>query len=797
MQKPKKPLKQRTMAPYRNRTLSKNHKIKPVNKLRIVLTTLILFFSAAAFAQTDIKSVDVKSLSQSEIEQIIEQMRNSGLSEQEAISLARQRGATEQQIQDFQNRVQQLTPGDTTTAPVPQAIVDVRDIPESTRAVPVKKTNVFGSYLFNNENLTFEPGLNIQTPKDYEIGIGDEIIINIWGNSQNDYQLSVNLNGQILIPDIGPVYVAGLTFNDAEQKIKKRLTSIYADMGGENPQTFAQVNLGQLRSIQVNLVGEVVVPGTYTLPVTSTLFNALYLSGGPNAIGSFRTIKIIRDKKIFKEVDIYKFLVDADPSGNIQLKNQDLVFVPPLEKQVQTTGEFKRNGLFELKEEETLEDMIQFAGGFTGNSYFAGLQIRRLTQEGVKLIDVPYNKTSTVMLENGDVVWNGAVKTKLINHVAINGAVNRPGTYEWSPGMTLTDLIHKADSLKDDAFLDRALIIRLNPDSTTTAISVDLKAVISGEQDVSLEKKDVVLIKSHFALAETPYITVTGEVQNPGEFKYSEQLTLNDALFIAGGFTEAANNNFIEIARRLSYEEEAELTDTLVHLFTTRSSRNFDDPGGEFLLQPYDRINVRQAPGYRQQGTVSVSGEVKYAGPFSINFKGLQVSDLVAMAGGLTPEAFIRGATLRRETEELGLEYVAIDLETILKNPGGQEDLFLRDRDHLYIPKFTQTVKVTGSVQNPFSLIYEKGKPFKYYIDKSGGFERNALKRKAYIQYPNRTTATARNLVFFKDYPKVMPGSTIVVPEKPERDNSNLTATMLAVVSTLSTLAIALSQVLK
>jgi len=785
------------MASLRNNTNITNHKTKPVNKLKILLlSSLIILFSAAAFAQEEIRSVDVKALSQSEIEQIIQEMRNAGLSEQEAIQLARQRGATEQQIQDFQERVQQISrTGSASTTTIPQPLVDTLEIPETTRAVPVKKTNVFGSYLFNNENLTFEPGLNIQTPKDYEIGIGDEIIINIWGNSQNDYQLPVNLNGQVIIPDVGPVYIAGLTFNEAEQKIKQRLISIYADMGGRNPQTFAQVNLGQLRSIQVNLVGEVVTPGTYTLPVTSTLFNALYLSGGPNAIGSFRTVKIIRDKKVFKEVDIYNFLVDAYPSGNILLKDQDLVFVPHLKKQVQATGEFKRNGLFELKEGETLEDLIRFAGGFTGNSYLAGIQIRRLTQKGVRLLDVPYDKTSTVTLENGDVVRNSAVKTKLINQVTINGAVNRAGVYEWIPGMTLTDLIIKADSLKDDAFLERALITRLNPDSTTTTISIDLQAVLSGKQEVILEKKDVVLIKSHFALAETPYIRVTGEVLQPGEFQYSEQLTLNDALFLAGGFTEGADSSFIEIARRLTYEEEAELTDTLVHLFTSGSSRTLEDPGGEFLLEPYDRINVRRAPGYRQQGTTIVSGEVKYAGPFAISLKGMRISDLVDMAGGLTPEAYVKGASLQRNTEELGLEYVAIDLEKILLNPKSRENLYLRDRDHLYIPEFMQTVKVTGSVQNPFSLTYQQGKRFKYYIDRSGGFERNALKRKAYVQYPNGATATAKNLVLFKDYPKVMPGSTIVVPEKPERDNSNLTATMLAVVSTLSTLAIALSRI--
>ena len=333
----------------------------------IILLSVILICSYSAYSQ-DVKAVDVKALPQTDIQKAQRAMQDAGLSTQDAANLARQKGATEQQIQDFESRLNNNTTENVTIDPVQEAREEVEEQEEMEKS---KRSagfdaggRIFGAYLFNNKNLTFNPSLNIQTPKNYEIGIGDQILINIWGNSQNNYQLTVNTNGQILIPDVGPVYIAGATFQEAENKIIQRLTAIYSDMGGTNPQTFAQVNMGQLRSIQVNLVGEVSVPGTYTLPVTATLFNGLYLSGGPNEIGSFRNIKIIRNNKVFKTIDIYKFLMNADPSENILLKDDDIIFVPAAEKRVEINGEFKRNGFFELKEGEMLSDLIRFAGGF-------------------------------------------------------------------------------------------------------------------------------------------------------------------------------------------------------------------------------------------------------------------------------------------------------------------------------------------------------------------------------------------------------------------------------------------------
>ena len=771
-------------------------------KLRfIIFLSAIVISSNYAFAQ-DVKAVDVNALPQSDIQKAQKAMQDAGLSTQDAANLARQKGATEQQIQDFEGRLQDgnAPSGNSVSDPVQEAaqkVEEQQDVEKSTRQTAFNaESNIFGAYLFNNKNLTFNPKINIQTPKNYEIGIGDQIIINIWGNSQNNYQLKVNTNGQIIIPDVGPIYIAGSTFQEAENKIIQRLTSIYAEMGGSNPETFAQVNMGQLRSIQVNLVGEVAAPGTYTLPVTATVFNGLYLSGGPGNIGSFRNIKIIRNNKVFKTIDVYKFLVNADPSENVLLKDDDVIFIPAAEKRVTVNGEFKRNGLFELKEDEMLSDLIRFAGGFTENSYLSKTQIYRKTQQGFQISDVAFAQLSTTPLINGDEIRNKQILSSFENRVTISGSVYRPGDYEWTPGLTLNELILKADSVLPDAFLKRGIITRYNPDLTTSAISFNLEEIVSGASNIALFPEDMVLIKSHFELKETPYITVNGEVLAPGKFAWSDNLTLGDAIFLANGFTEGADSTFIEVARRLSYEETAKLTDNLVHTQILNLSRdlglNKNDAG--FLLKPYDQISVRQAPGFRNDKTVFISGEVTYAGAYAVSDKKQRISDIIKLAGGITPQAFIAGATLQRFSDELGSEQVAIDLNQIINNPGSETDFFLKDGDRIYIPEFLPTVKITGSIQNPFSIAFETGKKAKYYIDRSGGFNTDADKKKTYVRYANGTTAVTKGFMI-KSYPEVHPGSQIIVPQKPEKKAGD-SGKWIAWVSVFSSLALSAATII-
>lgn len=772
--------------------------------LRTLLFIVLTSYSYYSFAQQDISKVDVKSLSQTEIDKAKKAFKDSGLSEEEAKNLARQRGASEEQIKDLEERLQvgkdQNEPGDTLKSANELIEEDIRFSQRKNLQTEEDqlelKSKIFGSYLFNSKNLTFEPSLNIQTPKTYEVNIGDEIIINIWGNSQNNYQLAVNLNGQIMIPDIGPVYVVGLTFEQAQNKIKKRLTSIYADMGSQNPETFAQVNMGQLRSINVNLVGEVEMPGTYTLPGTSTVFNALYLSGGPSSIGSYRNIKVIRDNKTFKNVDIYDFLLNGIAANNITLKDNDIIFIPPAEKKVEVTGEFKRNGVFEILEDEKLNKLIDYAGGFTANAFRSKVQIFRNTQYRQRIIDVKSDAYSSTLLQNGDTIKNSEIIKIFENRVSIAGAVYHPGEYEWQEGMTLYDLIVQADSLTKDAFQSRGLITRQNDDLTTSAISFDVKKIALQKESITLKPEDIVTIKSHFDIGEQPFVSISGEVISSGELPWSDDLTPADVIFMAGGFTEAADSNFIEISRRLSHQEANRLTDTLVHVFTLNASRSLKTEGSlkEFKLKPYDHISVKRAPGFREQGVVTVTGEVVYAGVYAIRNKNQRISDLINLAKGITPQAFIDGATIQRTTEEMGLENIAIDLNEILQNQGSKKDLLLKNGDILNVPEFTQTVKIIGNVNNPFSLSFEEGKSMRYYIDKTGGFDTNALKRKVYVQYANGYTASTKSFIWRK-YPEVKPGCIVIVPEKPEKKGD--TGRWLAITSALSSLAVAVAAVMR
>lgn len=797
---------------------------------KVFFTLLIILSFTFNLEAQEVRNVDVKQISTSEVQRAKTAIENSGLSPEAAMQLARLRGASEQQISDMQQRFLDLESGKSASSmyrdTLEQAIGNSeaqRGTEQSTRKASFDpKTSIFGAYLFNNSNLSFQPNTNIAVPRNYEIGIGDQIIINIWGNSQLNYQLNVNRNGQIIISDIGPIYVAGLQFDAAAKKIKTRLFSIYNDMQGENPKTFAQVNLGQLRSIKINLVGEVKSPGTYTLQATSTVFNALYLSGGPNSIGSFRNIHLIRNNTIYKTIDIYKFLIDADISDNINLKEEDIIFIPPMEKRVEVSGEFKRNAMFELKEGEDLETLLKYAGGFTDDSYLYSTQIHRKTQQGKRIIDINYNDFATTELVNGDVLTNKAILDVYENRVSIVGAVYRPGDYEWKEGLTLSELILKADSITADAYTKRGIIIRYNEDLSQSTVSFDLAKVLGGETDVFLQPEDIVNIKSHFELKENKTIAVNGEVNSPGSITYMDNITVRDAIFLANGFKESADSAFIEVARRLSYEEEAVLSDTLVHIYLMMVPRDLkiEDPSLDFVLQPFDQINVRRAPSYQQSGNVSIRGEIKYAGAFAIRSKDMRVSDLIKLAGGLSDHAYIPGATLERNYQIRGIDVptedvltessvfqnsirsaqanlLELNLEEVLKTPGSIYDFILKKGDVITIPTITEEVRVLGEVLNSTGLVYEKGKSVKYYIDKSGGLNLKAKKSRIYVLYANGTTQTTKNLLLFKNYPEVAPGCQIVIPAKPDRTQQDNTGKILGYASTLASLALAFSAVFR
>ena len=772
------------------------------------LFMMLLVLLAAHLQAQDVKDVKVNDLSNSQVKEAKQALDNSGLSRDAAIEMAKQKGASDQQIQEMLNRMDGLDnqsqsatkaqPKAEESAKQDQTQEETKNEKNKKAAVVKNKGRRFGNYLFSGSNITFEPNPNLPTPKNYRINIGDQILITIWGNSQASYQLEVNRNGQIMIPDIGPIHIAGMTFENAEDKLTQQLSTIYADMKGRKPKTFAQIDLGKMRSIKVNIIGEASAPGVYTLPATATAFNALYLSGGPDAIGSFRNIKIIRNNKPIKTIDTYKYLLDGDLSDNIILEDEDVIYIPTINKQVEVSGSFKRNALFELKANEKLPDLINFAAGYTDETYRHRMKLYRKTQIGMEIIDFTQNQIPGIGLKDGDRLVAEKILDTYNNRVTINGSVLRPGEYELTPGLTLSQLITKADSITPDAYEKSGHIIRYNEDLSTRLISFNLKDILKGKNDITLQPEDVIFIKSHFQMQQAETVSINGQVQQPNTFPYMEGMTLRDAIYLANGFKEDADSTNIEVSRRLGYAKEAELGDTLRYTFhfSLDRSLDMDDPSGKFLLQPYDQIAVRKAPGYRTPAEATVQGEVTLAGNYALNVKNLRISDLVEKAGGITPEAFAEGAQFQRKNATLGTENVAVNLNKILQNPSSPDNLLLMNGDVLTIPKRLQTVKVSGNVLNPMSQVYKPGHSVRYYVEKSGGFDERTRKSKVYVKYANGSTATTHTFLWH-NYPSVEPGSQIIVPVKPEKQHGDNTAKYLAFTSAISTLAIALANLLK
>jgi len=794
--------------------------------ITFLLIQFILTVSTTLLAQvpTNPSSVDVNSLSDAQIQKIMAEIQSRGLSQDQAIALAKAQGASQTQIDQLTTRIQQLqmNPSDSLSTnkgdfssvnsskkaySSPKARIDVSE----------KTKKIFGYQLFNSQNLSFEPAVNIPIPQSYILGINDQLTINVWGASQTKYQLIIDKNGAITIPDVGPVYLAGLSFEKGQSLIRNRLMAIYSGMAGEYPNTWAEVSLGAVRSMKINVIGEINAPGTYTLPSTASAFNALYLSGGPNENGSFREIRLIRDGVTFKTIDVYDFLINADPTANVQLREQDIIFVPNYKTRVEIAGEIKRKGIFEIKTTETMSDLIRFAGGFGDKAYSHSLTVIRNNDREREVRSVADTDFGKFALQNGDSIRADSILNRFSNRVAIKGSVFHPGNYELTPGMKLSDLIKKADGLREDAFMNRGLISRIKEDNSPENISFDLKEVMQGSNDIILRKEDKVLINSIFKMREKRIVNIVGEVMKPDTLEYQENMTLGDLIFKAGGFREEADISVVEVSRRLNYEEAAKVTDKMNDIFQFALTRDLklSQTDASFKLMPFDEVYVRRAPGYRNQGTIQITGEVIYAGTYAISDKNEKISHIIKRAGGLIPGAFVTGATLTRtyKLSEAEIEKkkqlmkrdttlrdslitlkntypVGIELEKILANPGSSIDLLLQPGDVINVPRQLQTVKVSGNVMNPLALTYEKNIKLRRYIDRAGGYDDRAKKSRTYVVYPNGTTASTRGFIFRK-IPKITPGAEIIVPKKPEKADN--TMKWIAIASALGTMATAIA----
>ncbi|MFT0294061.1 SLBB domain-containing protein [Bacteroides thetaiotaomicron] len=661
-----------------------------------------------------------------------------------------------------------------------------------------REDQVFGRNIFNTRNLTFEPSVNLATPANYRLGPGDEVIIDIWGASQNTIRQQISPEGTINIQKIGPVNLSGMTVSTANDYLKGALNKIYNGLNNTtDPTSDIRLTLGNIRTIQINVMGEVVQPGTYALSSFSTVFHALYRAGGVSDIGSLRNVQLVRNGKNIATIDVYEFIMKGNTQDDIRLQEGDVVIVPAYDVLVKISGKVKRPMRFEMKKDENLATLIKYAGGFEADAYTRSLRVVRQNGEEYEVNTVKDMDYSIYTMRNGDVVTAEAILNRFTNKLEIRGAVYRPGIYQLSGKLnTVRELVHEAQGLTGDAFLNRAVLYRQREDLTSEVVQIDIKSIMNGTSpNLALMKNDILYIPSIHDLEDRGNVTVHGEVAHPDSYPYADNMTLEDLIIQAGGLKEAASTVRIDVSRRIKNPRSTADNDTIGQMYTFSLKDGFvidGQPG--FILQPYDEVYVRRSPGYQAQQNVVIDGEILFGGNYAMTNREERLSDLVNKAGGPTSLAYLRGAKLTRvasagekkrmgdvirlmsrqlgeamiDSLGIGVEdtfTVGIDLEKALTNPKGSADLVLREGDVVFIPKNTNTVTINGAVMVPNTVSYMKGKDVDYYLNQAGGYSDNAKKSKKFIVYMNGQVTKVKG----SGKKQIEPGCEIIVPGKTKK----------------------------
>lgn len=682
---------------------------------------------------------------------------------------------------------------------------------------------IYGRNIFNTTNLTFEPSTNLPTPSNYLLGSGDEIIIDIWGTNETSIKQTISPDGVINIEGLGLVFLNGLTIEKATSYLRKELNKIYGGLSDENPTSHIKVSLGNSRTIQVNVMGEVLQPGTYALSAFSTVFHALYSAGGVSEIGSLRKIQVVRNGKNIATVDVYDFIMQGKTKDDINLQEGDVIIVPPYEVLVKIEGNVKRPMKYEMKNDETVATLLKYAGNFASDAYTRSLKVVRQNGKEYQIFTVEDIDYSVFKLKDGDLLSAEGILNRYENKLEIKGAVYRPGIYQFGGDLnTVKLLIQKADGVMADAFLGRAVLHRQREDLTKEIVQVDLKAILSGTKpDIELKRNDVLYIPSIHDLQDLGNIEIFGEVARPGRYVFADNMTLEDLVIQAGGLLESASTVKVDVSRRIKDSKSTELSNTTGEMFTFALKDGFvldGEPG--FVLEPYDQVYVRKSPGFQKQVNVKVTGEILYEGTYALTNKVERLSDLVKKAGGATQFAYVKGAKLMRTANEeerqrmadvkeimqremgtlsdsLKLEIsnvysVGIDLEKALAKPGGDADIVLREGDQLIIPEMISTVKINGAVMLPNTVSYSKGKSIKHYISQAGGYANGARKNKAFIIYMNGQVAKVKG----SGSGQIEPGCEIVVPikDKTKADKWNIQS-ILGIASSIGSLGLTAASV--
>lgn len=682
-----------------------------------------------------------------------------------------------------------------------------------------QRRQIFGHNLFQNKDVSFEAAFNLPTPDNYRLGPGDEVFIDIWGASQSTLQLTISPDGCIQVENLGPVYLSGLTVKQANQRLREQFSNMYSSLNGDSPASQIRLTLGQNRSISVHVLGEVESPGTYEMSSFSTIFNALYMAGGVNDYGTLRAVKVFRDNKEIASYDIYDFILNGRMGKDVRLEDNDVVSVGAYQSLVCVSGQVKRPMFYEMLPTENVKTLLGYAGGFTGNAYRKDVRLVRVGDREFEIYTLNDQEQQSFCVMDGDSVSVDSIQPTFANMVEVRGAVYRPGQFQMDGSVnTLRKLVQTAGGLKDDAYRNRAILNRRNADGTMENLTVDLGKITEGQtDDIPLRKNDILVIPSIDDMRETQIVTIYGEVAFPGSYHYQDNMTIEDFILMAGGLKEAASTAKVDVSRRIKDSRATTTSDTISHTFSFAISDGLMVSGqSNFALMPFDEVYVRKSPGYYEQENVKVQGEVVFNGTYALTKKNQRLSELVESAGGLTPQAYVKGARLQRQMTDEEImrletnieiavqalenkrdsvtvrrqmmsqtEYpVGIELDKALDNPGSDADVVLRAGDVLTIPQFSNTVKMSGEVARENTVSYKKGRTLRYYINQAGGYSNKAKRSKAYVVYMNGTVTKANSL----SSRLVQPGCEIVVPEKDDKEGMT-TAEILSLGSTAASLA--------
>jgi len=777
----------------------------------VLILVFTLLFSFNGYAQDILKSKDLSTikvdyLSDDDLAKISAQLKSNNATIDQVESMALSKGMSQAEfnklrikLSEFEKKNSKGNAKDkddksktgTKDSGRKQEEIKNEKVKDSTNAL------IFGSELFDNPTLNFEPDLKLATPMNYVLGPGDELQVSVYGVQEYNASIPVSVEGKITIDYVGQISVSGMSIEAATQKIKAAIARVYSTVSSGQSQV--SVSLGRIRTIKVTVVGGK-QPGNYSISSLATVYNALHLAGGPGKNGSYRNIELIRNNKVYRNIDIYRFLVKGDQSDNVSLKDNDVIRIPAYSQRVTVEGEVKRPGIFEMKKGEKFSDLLSFASGFNEFAYTASVNVLQKTGKEFKVHDINENEYSLYQPQSGDVFRVTKILNRFENRIKIEGAVFRPDYYSYTDGMRISDLITRAEGLKEDAYTKRARIIRLKTDLTTEIVNVDLSAALSGDlsADLELKREDIVTVYSILDFREEYKVTIDGEVKNPGEYEYFDNLTLNDLVVQVGGLTGSASKR-VEIARMVKSDEIDDADPKRIELVELEITADNNEQIKNFVLKPFDVINIRRMAVYEKPEMVSITGAVSYPGKYVLANKKETVYNVVMRAGGLTSIANLDGMKIKRpikkeQIEQLervdlnlsksdtikeklskklseDLKYVTIPVnwEKIVKDKNHYSNVTLFPGDEIEVAVYNEGVKVTGNVLLTSEIPYRSGKGFKYYINAVGGVDNKGWKRKAYIIYPNGKADVTTSFLFFRSYPRVEPDSQIVVPEKPEK----------------------------